>query len=547
MPSSNDSRSVLGFVIVVLSSTMMLTSGVQGGDQWVPLHLESFVSPIGPEDAEGPPLEVSWCRLDGSAVNTGFCPTGRAWRLDPGDRLVARMKPNPGCGRIRVWTYAASLNAAGAWMRLGPTSGCGPEEGTTIAVPAVDGTCLDLVVEHEVPPSGSLEWTIVNPGPSVLLVDELLFEGVECDAVEDHPCCEEGGPGCDDPEVRDCVCTVDPYCCEVAWDAVCIQAVDETGCGQCESGCGSGLTTDFGAVYLPGGVCSAFPDLFTSCEGLGPYLSTSGSCAGLDDAAMRFGGGFPWSTIETRCLDFTIASSARLACVVSVAPGVPGPVFQAVVGEDPPFELGRVPISSDVGCREVEIDLGPVLGSNEVRIRIASGSSVGDGTRLDDLVIEIDPLHGSCEVGGVQTDDPGVQACVCAVDEYCCLVAWDELCITVATLICDAECDSIPTCGTEGSCVVARESPGCEDVDCCGLVCPVDPYCCVIAWDQACAEVAESTCGGPDPDIDGDGVVDGRDLGILLAGWGSTDPALDLDGDGIVGGGDLGLMLAAWG
>ena len=45
----------------------------------------------------------------------------------------------------------------------------------------------------------------------------------------------------------------------------------------------------------------------------------------------------------------------------------------------------------------------------------------------------------------------------------------------------------------------------------------------------------------------GDGVVDGGDLGLLLAGGGSRDPALDLDGDGNVGGGDLGLLLAAWG
>ena len=48
-------------------------------------------------------------------------------------------------------------------------------------------------------------------------------------------------------------------------------------------------------------------------------------------------------------------------------------------------------------------------------------------------------------------------------------------------------------------------------------------------------------------DLDGDGVVNGADLGALLSGWGSTDPALDLDGNGMVDGGDLGALLSDWG
>ncbi len=47
-------------------------------------------------------------------------------------------------------------------------------------------------------------------------------------------------------------------------------------------------------------------------------------------------------------------------------------------------------------------------------------------------------------------------------------------------------------------------------------------------------------------DINGDGLVDGADLGLLLGAWGSDDPAADLNGDGIVDGADLGLLLGAW-
>ena len=48
-------------------------------------------------------------------------------------------------------------------------------------------------------------------------------------------------------------------------------------------------------------------------------------------------------------------------------------------------------------------------------------------------------------------------------------------------------------------------------------------------------------------DLNGGGQVDGGDLGLLLAAWGTSDPAADLNGDGTVNGADLGLLLADWG
>jgi len=51
---------------------------------------------------------------------------------------------------------------------------------------------------------------------------------------------------------------------------------------------------------------------------------------------------------------------------------------------------------------------------------------------------------------------------------------------------------------------------------------------------------------GQPADLNGDGVVDGADLGILLGAWGGDGPA-DLNDDGVVDGADLGLLLGAWG
>lgn len=60
--------------------------------------------------------------------------------------------------------------------------------------------------------------------------------------------------------------------------------------------------------------------------------------------------------------------------------------------------------------------------------------------------------------------------------------------------------------------------------------------------------VASLTCTEPgDPaDLNLDGLVDGADLGLLLAAWGPGSGPADLDGSGTVDGADLGLLLSAW-
>ena len=63
-----------------------------------------------------------------------------------------------------------------------------------------------------------------------------------------------------------------------------------------------------------------------------------------------------------------------------------------------------------------------------------------------------------------------------------------------------------------------------------------------------CAMVGQAPCpcGGILGDLDGDGHVNGADLGLLLAVWGTSDPTADLNDDGIVDGSDLGILLAGW-
>ena len=68
--------------------------------------------------------------------------------------------------------------------------------------------------------------------------------------------------------------------------------------------------------------------------------------------------------------------------------------------------------------------------------------------------------------------------------------------------------------------------------------------------DAATITMSGST-GAPGCDVPGDinqdCIINGADLGAMLAAWGSNDPAADINADGSVDGGDLGTLLANWG
>ena len=56
-----------------------------------------------------------------------------------------------------------------------------------------------------------------------------------------------------------------------------------------------------------------------------------------------------------------------------------------------------------------------------------------------------------------------------------------------------------------------------------------------------------TTCAPPCPaDLNGDHIVNGADLGIVLGNWGNSG-AGDINGDGVVNGADLGAILGAYG
>src|SRR6185436_12625048 len=104
--------------------------------------------------------------------------------------------------------------------------------------------------------------------------------------------------------------------------------------------------------------------------------------------------------------------------------------------------------------------------------------------------------------GGLGCDDAACQAAVCGIDPFCCATAWDGICANEALQLC-AVCAGGGVCPGRGDCCTANGGLGCNDADCCNLVCGFDPFCCETAWDGICASEAVANCAvcaaGPCP------------------------------------------------
>ncbi|MDG2029933.1 MAG: GC-type dockerin domain-anchored protein [Phycisphaerales bacterium] len=68
-------------------------------------------------------------------------------------------------------------------------------------------------------------------------------------------------------------------------------------------------------------------------------------------------------------------------------------------------------------------------------------------------------------------------------------------------------------------------------------------------FDSYRPELHDASCGpltNCQGDVNHDGLVNGSDISMVIASWGSSDPTADLDGDGIVNATDLVFILGNW-
>ena len=86
---------------------------------------------------------------------------------------------------------------------------------------------------------------------------------------------------------------------------------------------------------------------------------------------------------------------------------------------------------------------------------------------------------------------PGCCDVVCEIDDFCCVDAWDEACVKIA----EASCTEI-VCPQEGDCFEIHDTGGCIDEACCEFIRLHDPFCSFGTWDRLCVEEVELWCVG---------------------------------------------------
>ncbi len=195
-------------------------------------------------------------------------------------------------------------------------------------------------------------------------------------------CCTINGvPGCADAGIQACVCALDGFCCANSWDGICVEeAVNDCG-AQCNV-CGNGL------------------------------VERSDVCDGND---------FAGETCQTQGFD-----SGELGCSANCQ----------TIQTNGCGNCGDGMLNGGENCD------GALLGG-------ASCGSFGfDGGAL--------ACNGSCDFdtsscfnetdccfanGTPGCEDPVVQACVCALDSFCCTTSWDSQCAGEAVNDCGALCD----------------------------------------------------------------------------------------------------------
>src|SRR5690606_36129095 len=165
--------------------------------------------------------------------------------------------------------------------------------------------------------------------------------------------------------------------------------------------------------------------------------------------------------------------------------------------------------------------------------------------------------------GGLSCNDEECCQAVCDIDPFCCeedspgqpgrgAPHWDANCVALAKAICDdgpplSVCDS----PLSGPCFTPHAFPGCSLTGCCEDICAEEPFCCQIAWDQICVELAFELCGitGSSPTTSSFTDAQGYLTGISYFGqWGGLPPSLSggVAEDPCEGGSGSGVPFPNW-
>ena len=325
------------------------------------------------------------------------------------------------------------------------------------------------------------------------------------------------GPGCNNPGCCSLVCTIEPACCDIAWDDICV-AVAQKFCSNCGAVPESCFQPHPSPSCNTGAICEAVCQIpgFEYCCNTNWDAGCVAQAVLLTDTCGEPAAGSCLITHENpNCNDATCCNQVcnidphccettwDEACVqwadrFCFSCGNPR-AGNCCHQNDSPFCNDRVCCEQvcavDSFCCETRWD--SVCGQ-------LATDTCGQCTRVCGYTDPANPAARSCRVVHVQPGCSDAICCdeVCYFDNFCCSVGWDFTCVEAARAICaignSPEINA--TCSTAlGSCFVPHKGPGCSDAACCVAVCNNDPLCCDAAnnqWDETCSQRAAMLCNG---------------------------------------------------
>jgi hypothetical protein len=280
------------------------------------------------------------------------------------------------------------------------------------------------------------------------------------------PCTSTHGPGCDEESCCNQVCGFDVFCCETAWDGICVNEANERCVAQTISppivnpATGSRyylvsdttwLTAEKLALSMGGNLTSIENPQENEWirANFSTFSNMTSAWIGLHD--QRYENLFQWSSSEPTF--YTNWSAGEPNNIVNEDFGTM--LFTAATSgkwNDAPssmttFAIVEVPCGGDLNgdLSTDAADLGTLLGA------WGHGSTVADLNR-DAIVDAADlsillgawgpcPTSNACESHfSTGSDQPGCTLCVCNLDPFCCNTRWDSLCANEASDQCQSAC-----------------------------------------------------------------------------------------------------------
>lgn len=409
-----------------------------------------------------------------------------------------------------------------------------------------DPTCCDLICLSD-PFCCNVAWDSLCASAAIASCP--VCDGISICPPSDHDCYSTGNPGCTDVDCCELVCSVDPFCCQVFWDGICVsEAFTFCGVPSCpldcppgssdegepcgsdtNGGCNASSSGTSNCCFANFGLGCDDPDCQNTVCSFDPWccdVAWDGICAmeaqmfcpDLCPVEYNFGS---ISCGETICATAWASGGIRDTDWYEITlTDTPGTLVRFSINTTLPMVIGIVDTDGIPDCNLAAF-LNPFAvagfcGQASIEACLPPGTywffaapNGFDGFPCDsganDYYVTLECLgkcdppacgnsdHDCLTVGGPFCSDEECCLLVCAADPFCCNIAWDSLCVSQANVLCYGGSICPPSdhdCYTTGN-------PGCTDEACCNLVCLADPFCCQVFWDSLCVSGAVALCGPP--------------------------------------------------